>query len=224
MLLRQPRLQHLVQPQGHVGVLGGIGGRLVDRHPVEGDLGLAAARHVGELDRLVAQMQLGQFVHAVAMGAALQHVGDQHGVVDRRDGDAFLGEHHRVVLDVLADLQHARVFQQRLEAREDRLLGELLRPVAVQVQSARATGAGVTDRDVAGLAGLDGERDAHQGGEHGLNRRGLGVEGHEALRRGRVDPHVERIEAQDGVVAGGLDLLGRLRRLRAGRRRTAAGA
>ena len=45
-LERQPGLEPQPQPQRDVGVLGGIFGRLVDRHLVEGDLLLAgAAQH-----------------------------------------------------------------------------------------------------------------------------------------------------------------------------------
>ena len=39
----QPRFQHAPQPQDHVGVLGRIGGRLVDRDLIETELALAAA-------------------------------------------------------------------------------------------------------------------------------------------------------------------------------------
>ena len=51
---------------------------------------LARAGDLGELDRLVAEPALGERVHAVAFvgRAGVEHVGDQHRVVDRRDLDA----------------------------------------------------------------------------------------------------------------------------------------
>ena len=60
-------------------------------------------------DRLVAEPSLAERVHAVAVAgrAGVEHVGDQHGVVERRDLDAVPGEDVPVELHVLADLEHA---------------------------------------------------------------------------------------------------------------------
>ena len=115
------------QLQGDVGVLGGVVARLVDRHLVEAHLLGAAAGDVGELDGLLAEIELGQLVHAVVVLAGVEHEGQQHGVVDRADLDAVAAQHAHVVLDVLADLQHRGVFQQRLQLVDHRLERELAR-------------------------------------------------------------------------------------------------
>ena len=71
-------------------------------------------------------MQFAELVHAVAVQAAFQHIGDQHRVVDGIEPDAALQEDRRVIFQVLAHFQHAVVFQQRLEARHHDILGELV--------------------------------------------------------------------------------------------------
>ncbi len=116
----EARLQHAPQPQRHVGVLGGVLRRLVDRHAREADEIAPRARDFGEVNGLVAEPALGERVHAVAVAgrARIERVGNQHGVVERRDFDAAPGEHVPVEFDVLADLHHARVFEQRLEQRD----------------------------------------------------------------------------------------------------------
>ncbi len=66
-----------------------------------------------------------EFVHAMAMQAAFQHIGHQHGVIDGIEPDAALQEHQRVIFQVLAHLQDAIVFQQRLQPRQHIGLGHL---------------------------------------------------------------------------------------------------
>ena len=52
----EARLQHLPQAQGHVGVLGRVGGGAVDRDLVEAHACAARAGHLAEGDRRVAEM------------------------------------------------------------------------------------------------------------------------------------------------------------------------
>ena len=54
--------------------------------------------------------------------AGVEHVGHQHGVVERRDLDAVARKHQPVELQVLPDLEHAGIFQQRLQRVERRPL------------------------------------------------------------------------------------------------------
>ncbi len=100
-------LQHAPQPQRDVGILGGIGGGLVDGGLVEADLALALAADLLVLDRRVLQPALGERVHAVRRGAGIEHIGQQHGVVIGRDIDAVAHQDQPVIFEVLADLQHA---------------------------------------------------------------------------------------------------------------------
>ena len=84
VLAGEPGLELRPQLHGDVGVFGRVVARLVDRHLVEAHLLGAAAGHVGELDGVLAEIELGQLVHAVIVLAGVEHEGQQHGVVDRR--------------------------------------------------------------------------------------------------------------------------------------------
>ena len=114
-LLRQARLQKLMQAQGHVGLLGGIGQRFLERHRVEGHRGLAGAGDVATGNRRMLEIDRRQLVEVLAVGAAFQGVGDQHGIVDRPERDAVLGHDGDIDLDVVPDLEHRRIFEQRLQ-------------------------------------------------------------------------------------------------------------
>ena len=158
-LARQARLQPFPQAEGHVGVFGGIARGFIERRLVECDLRLTRADQLLDRDRRVAEMQLGQLVHAVIVLAGFEHEGEQHRVVDRADGDAVAREDRDVVLDVLPDLEDGRVFEHRLQQLDrcphvdlrGRLAGE-------QVGVLRA----VRQRNVAGEAGGERQRDADE--------------------------------------------------------------
>ena len=107
--------EHLPQPQRHVGILGGVFGRLVDRHIGEADMALAGAGDLAVVDGAVVEQLLRQRVHPVGAAAGIEHIGHQHGVVDRRDLDAVAGQHQPVEFQVLPDLEDAAILQQRLE-------------------------------------------------------------------------------------------------------------
>ncbi len=111
----------------------------------------------------------------------------------------------------MADLQHAFVGEQRLEARDDlceRKLGQLL--------GEHALAALMADRDIAGTARRGGEADADEIGDDAVQRIGLGVDGDDAAGEGFGDPGVELLDGGDGLVAVEID--GRERHQRLGRR------
>ena len=152
------------------------------------------------------EMALRQFIHAEARKAAaalVAGVGHQHGVVVRRDANAVAPHDDEVVFDVLADLQHAVVFEQRLEARErvlHRQLGDLARAGEVE-----AVAGPMGERNVAGAVRLKRQRDAAKPRGHRIEVRGLGIEGDEALfGRGR-DPVFKRLKIGDLDVARALE-------------------
>ena len=191
------------QAQGHVGVLGGIFGGLVHGHAIERDQRLALARHIGEAYGRVAQMALGQLVHAEARepAPALVHrIGHQHGVVVGRKPHAIAAHHHEVVFDVLADLEHALVFEQRLQPG-DRVLQRELGDVA-RAGKVEAVAGAVRERDVAGAVRLKRERHAAKARGHGVEVRRLGVEGDVTLLRRGGDPVFERLQVRDLGIAG----------------------
>ena len=213
VLAQQTVLQRVPKAQRHVRVLGGVGGRLLDRHLVEGPLVAARARHLREGDRRVAEQGLGQVVHAVAAQAAVRGVGHQHGVVVGRDLHVMLFEHDEVVFQVLPDLEDRRVHQNRPQRVDDVFGLELphlrfarkVEPVAAMQQ-----------RDVDGAAGPGGEADADQARAHGVEAVGLGVEGEEAGLTGVGDDRFQRRHRRHGLV-GPAQACGGLRRFGLGR-------
>ena len=179
-------------------------------------LGLAGARHLFERDRVVAEVEAGQLVHAVAVQPALEDVGQQHGVVDRGHADAAPGHDGEVVFAVLGDLEDGGVFQQGLEPGQRRGLVDLDQGLAGVGLAAEIEAAGVGGRlmlmgqgDVAGVIGADGEGDAAQARVGGAEGIGLGVEADDAGRRGAGDEGVEVFEGLDTAVGVGVDGLDR---------------
>ena len=168
-------------------------------------------------------MQLGQLVHAVIVLAGVENERNQHRVVDRANLDAMPAEHRHVVLDVLADLQHRRVFQQRLQLFDRGLDGDLplqqlarilvaavaqkieraLRGCAGDAMHQRQVGGAPARRvDVAPRSLQQGQRHADQAGIVGIESIGLAVERHRA-RTGRLgDPFVEQLLVLDHLVVG----------------------
>ena len=107
--------EQLPQAQGDVGVFGGVFDRVVNAHPVKGDLRFAAAQERFDRDGLVAQILLGQRIHPVGVQARMHGVRQQHRVVQRRNADAVAGEDLPVIFHVLADFQDRRILEHRLQ-------------------------------------------------------------------------------------------------------------
>ena len=63
----------------------------------------------------MAEVAFGESVHAVRVAAAVEHIREQHRIVEWRDLDAVVLHDQRVVLDVVPDLQDGRVFEQRTQ-------------------------------------------------------------------------------------------------------------
>ena len=76
----------------------------------------------------MAEKALGERIEAmvVAGRARVERVGEEHRVVDRRDADAAQGEHVHVEFDVVADLEDARLLEQRLQERDRFRFRELI--------------------------------------------------------------------------------------------------
>ena len=91
------------------------------------------------------------------------------------DLDAALREHVPVEFHVLADLENARVLQQRLQQFERDVLGDLSRRQPAAAEEI-ALAFDVANRNVTGLARRDRKRNADEIGLDRIERRGLGVE------------------------------------------------
>ena len=122
----------------------------------------------------------------------------------------WAGEDQHVVFDVLPDLHRRRVLEQRLEGGERRFARDLRPHLARELAFGRAVG----QRDVTRLAGPDRQRHPHQFGAHGVEARGLGVDGDAPRLPGPRDPLLQLAERADQRIA---PLRRRVRR-RGGRR------
>ena len=162
----------------------------------------------------MAEMQLGEAVHAVAVVAGIERVGDQHRVVDGGDVDAIALQQDEIVFEVLADLDHAGVGEQGLQRRQ-RLVERDLTFQHAAAEEIRA--AAMLEGDVAGLARRDRHGDADEVGLHRVDRAGFRVDRDMAGLIGRCDPALERGEVAHAVIARAVDL-GRQRLALAGGR------
>ena len=85
----------------------------------------------------------------MAVLAGVERVGHQHRIVERGDLDAVARKHEIVEFEILADLQHRRVFQQRLQPREAVLDRNL--PLDETAAGQQVVRQAVPERDVAAL-------------------------------------------------------------------------
>ena len=186
----QARIEHLVHLQRHLAVLARIERGAFDVDLRERDLLGALAAQVFVIEALAPQVALGEAREAV-LAVRLEHVALKQRVeLPAAHGDADVGEHVRVVLDVLADLGRVRVLEPRPQPRDHLVERQL-------VGRARVV---VAQRHVRGLARLDRERDADDARAHRVERVGLGVERRQRRRVQLRDPGVELLEREDRLV------------------------
>ena len=86
----------------------------------EADQALAGAEDLLGRGQIVLEGAPGQLLDRVLDLAAVEHVGHQHRAVIGRDRDAVAQQQVRHALHVVADLEHAGVFEQRLQPGERR--------------------------------------------------------------------------------------------------------
>ena len=139
----------------------------------------------------------------MAVQAAFEDVGDQHGVVDGRDVDAVASQHRDVVLGVLADLQHGRRVQQRLQPRQR--LGHRDLHNRLPTHEVEAVLGPVTQRDIGRFPRRDGEADPDKAGLGGGQAIRLGVEGDDARLEPLRDPRIEGRKVLDADIGAGVD-------------------
>ena len=126
----------------------------------------------------MAEPALGQRSNVVRAGAGAEHIGDQHRVVERADIDACAVHRQPVVFQIVADLEHRAVEEQRLQRGQRLVDGDLVVGAAAAQQILRA--GTVADGNVGRLARPYGDREADRLGPHRVERGGLGAEGDDA--------------------------------------------
>jgi len=130
------------------------------------------------------QILLGHRVHVVAVAGRIEHVAFEHRVVGQaRDVDTVSRQHVDVVLAVLRQLGPLRVFEQRLEPRNDQVHRQLVRRAQIIVRQ----------RHVPARAAARCEREAHQSSLVGVETVGFGVEADQLGLRQLVDEPVESV-------------------------------
>ncbi len=204
-LLAQLRPQHLVHVQRHVAVFAGVLGGALHLDLRERDLVDALAAHVFVAQAAAPEVARGQALQAVRL-VRLEHVALQHGVVRiASHHDAGIGEHMRVVLDVLAELERLLVLEPGLQRGQH--LGDR--------QLIRRVGIAVRERDVGRLADRHRQRDADDARRHAVERIGLGVDGGQRRMPDAFQPALQRLVRQHRFV---VLVDARRRRRRGGRR------
>ena len=167
------------------------------------------------------KIALGEPAQPVIGAAGVDHVGHQLGVVVRSDLDAAAREDLPVELEILADLEHARVREQRLERLERVAFGNLIgHDVAAEQRAVAALPAlAMTERHVARLIRPDRERETAQLGLHRIETRGLRVDGDKAVLARALDPGLEPVEAAHGLVSRAVEFFAARRRKACSRER-----
>jgi hypothetical protein len=144
---------------------------------VEAELALPGADHVLVRDAAVREVRRGELVHAVAVQAGIEIEAHHDRVVIGRDVDPAAPQHDHVVFEIVPDLEHRRVLEQRLQLRQHHRAIELHRLFGEHVAAA------MRDRNVARLVGLERHADADQLGAGRIDAGGLGVDRDPALMR-----------------------------------------
>ncbi len=104
-LVRQLLAKLLMQTQTDIGILGGIGPGLLQRHLGEGDLLGPLARHLLIADGRVTEIELGDAVHVMAGGDTVVDIGLEHGVAYHPiEADMVIGQHMGIVFEIVAHL------------------------------------------------------------------------------------------------------------------------
>ena len=195
LLLPQPAAEALPEAEGDIGILGGIVGGRAQRHLGKA---LQPPGHVLVGDRRVAKMAGGQIVHAMVPAPGIERVTQQHRVVEGAEhGHAVTGQHDQIIFEIVADLEHGRIGEQRVQPVDHHLAVKL-----VGALGKHAVAAAVGDRDVAGLAGRRGQRNAHQFGAHLVGAGGFRIHRHLAQPRGLGNPPVQPFERRHRLIVG----------------------
>ena len=181
-----PQAQDFPQPQRDIGVLRAIFGRFVERHFGKADRLLAGAGDRFEADALMTEMQLGQFIHTVPVQAGIEIETHHQGVVKRGDPDIMLRQHAHVIFQILPDLEHRIIFEQRFQPGQRFVQTNLVRCLAEHIAAA------MTERNIASLVGSSGQTDADDPRGHAFKTVGLQINRADALFRSTRDPLIER--------------------------------
>ena len=120
LLSDDARLQNAPEAERDVRFLRSVFAGFFDRRPRQADEIATRARDFAQGNGFVAEKAIGERNDAVIVSgrAGVERVREQHRVVDRRDANAAQCKDMEVELDVVADLEDARLLEQRLQKRD----------------------------------------------------------------------------------------------------------
>ncbi len=142
--------------------------------------------------RLVRERAADQMLYRVLCLAAVEHVGHQHRAIVGRQVDAVARQEVRGALDVMADLKHPRVFEQRPQPVDSHRQGQFANSAEVE-----GPGRPMPERDVGGEARRERQRDPRQSRAAAGYRARFRPDRHRAGLLCRFDPVVEAFERVD---------------------------
>ena len=201
----EPGLQNVPEPQRDVGVFGGIFGGLADFDTVESHPGLSGLGDFVVVDHRVIEIAPRQRAEPMIGAAGIDHVGHQQRVVVGRNRDPALRENLPVEFQVLADLEYAGVFEQRLDGFECVLLGNLVRLDTGIEQAFAAAILLVRERDITGFVRRHRQREAAQCRLHRIERIGLGIDCDMAVLDRAHDPGFQPRKIAHDFVFGAVE-------------------
>jgi hypothetical protein len=127
----------------------------------------------------------------VPRGRAVQHIGLEHRVVaDAAQLDAVVAQHVGVVFQVVAEFRALWILEQRPQPLEHHRASELIGCAGVRM----------SQRNVGGTARLDAHGHADDGRLHVVERGGLGVEAERFRLLQLLEPLLELLLAEYGLV------------------------
>ena len=159
----------------------------------------------------MAEKALGKRVDAVVVAgrACVERVREQHGIVDRRHANAAHRERVHVELEVVADLENARLLEQRLQKRDRFGFRDLVGREARAVEEIGGAGP-MADGNVARLSRLDRQREADEVALQRVGRVRFGVDRDDALVLGARDPRAKLGRGAHDLVRRAVDRRSRL--------------
>ena len=205
MLGDEAYVQHPPEPQNHIGDFGAERAGTRDLDGRERDLRFALAYELGAVEHRVAEMAMRERGKIMIAAAGIEHVGHQHDVVECRERSAVTREHQRVLLEAVTDLEHAGIFEQRLEQIERVAFVDL---AGSDASLGEQVGAGtMAERYVGGPVRSERKRNAEQRRDHRIRRCGDEIDGDEALLGRLSDPLGERAGIADRLIGAAIDFL-----------------